>query len=180
LDGEKTEKLITKPTFEHATIFTENFVAIHMKKIKILFNKPMYMGISILDISKNCMYDFYYNVMKEKYSEKVKLLYMDNDSLIMEIKTADFYADVKNDLISEFDTSDYPKDNDYGMPLVNKEVLGKFKDELNGKIMKEFIGLRSKMYAHKVFKNEKETKKAKAIKKNVIQKITFDDFKKCL
>jgi len=105
---------------------------------------------------------------------------MDTDSLIMEIKTADVYADVKNNLINGFDTSDYPKDNDYGMPLVNKKVLGKFKYELNGKIMKEFFGLRSKLYAHKVFENEKETKKAKGIK-NIIQKeISFEDFKTCL
>ena len=102
---------------------------------------------------------------------------MDTDSLIMEIKT----ADVKNELIVEFDTSDYPKDNDYGMPLVNKKVLRKFKDVLNGKIMEEFVGLRAKMYVHKVFEDEKETKKIKGIKKSVVQKeITFDDFKKCL
>ena len=119
--------------------------------------------------------------MKKKYGEKIKLLYMDTDSLIMEIKTDDFYADVRNGLVDKFDTSDYPKDNGYGIPLVNKEVLGKFKDELNGKIMEEFVGLRSKMYAHKVFEDEKETKKIKGIKKIVVQRrITFDDFKTCL
>jgi len=106
---------------------------------------------------------------------------MDTHSLIMEIKTADFYADVRNKLINEFDTSDYPKDNGYGIPLVNKKVLKKFKDELNGKIMEEFVGLRSKMYAHRVFEDKKETKKIKGIKKNVVQKIiTFNDFKNCL
>jgi len=180
-DGEETEKLIAKPVFEYATIFTENLVAIRMRRTKIMFNKPIYIGMSILDISKNCMYDFYYNVMKEKYGEKIKLLYMDTDSLIMEIRTDDFYADVRNKLIDEFDTSDYPKNNSYRMPLVNKKVLGKFKDELNGKIMEEFVGLRAKMYADKVFEDEKETKKIKGIRKNVVQKeITFDDFKKCL
>ena len=85
-----------------------------------MFNKPIYIGMSILDISKNCMHEFYYNVMKEKYGEKIKLLYMDTDSLIMEIKTSDFYADVRNELIDEFDTSDYPKNNCYGILLVNK------------------------------------------------------------
>ena len=97
--------------------------------------------------------------MKEKYGEKIKLLYMDTDSLIMEIKTDDFYADVRNESVGEFDTSDYPKDNRYGMPLVNKTVLGKFKDELKGKIMEEFVVLRAKMYAHKVFENGKKTKR---------------------
>ena len=81
-DGEKTEKLMAKPTFEHANIFAENLVAIHMRKTKIVFNKPIYIGMSILDISKDCMYDFYYNVMKEKYGEKFPLLCMDTDSLI--------------------------------------------------------------------------------------------------
>jgi hypothetical protein len=138
----KVEKLIAKPNFESRTIFTENLVAVHMKKTKIVFNKPIYIGMSILDISKNCMYDFYYNVMKNKYNNNIKLLYMDTDSLIMEIKTDDFYSDVKNGLINEFDISDYSKENIYGIPLVNKKVLGKFKDELCGQIMEEFISLR--------------------------------------
>jgi hypothetical protein len=145
-DEEKAEKLIAKPTFESLTIFTENLVAIHMKRTKIVFNKPIYIGMSILYISKNCMYDFYYNIMKEKYNKRIKLLYVDTDSLIMEIKTNDFYNDVKNSLIEHFGTSDYPKSNPYELPLVNKKVLGKFKDELNGKIMAEFIGLRPKLY----------------------------------
>ena len=145
-----------------------------------MFNEPIYIGMRILDISKNCMYDFYYNIMKERYREKIKLLYMDTDSLIMEIKTDDFYADVKS-MIHEFDTSDYPKDNPYGLPLVNKKVLGKFKDEVNGKVIEEFIGLRSKLYAFKVFGDGNETKKAKGVKKSIVQKeICFDDFKKCL
>ena len=88
------------------------------------------------------MYDFYYKVMKEKYNERIKLLYMDTNFLIMEIKTNDFYNGVKNSLIDHFNISYYPKSNPYELPLVNKIVLGKFKDELNGKIMEEFIGLR--------------------------------------
>ena len=84
-------------------------------------------------------------------------------------------------MINEFYTSDYPKDNDYGIPLVNKKVLGKFEDELSGKIMEEFIGLRSKLYAYKIFENEKEAQKAKGVKNNVIKnEICFEDFKKCL
>jgi len=67
---------------------------------------------------------------------------MDSDSLIMEIKTDEFYNDVKNSFIKHFDTSDYPKDNPYELPLVNKKVLGKFKDELNSKIIEKFVGLR--------------------------------------
>ena len=157
----KLEKLITKPNFEGRTIFAENLVAIHMKKTKIMFDKPIYIRMSILDISKNCTYDFYYDVMKNKYND-------------------DFYSDVKN-MINEFDTSYYPIDNVFGMPLVNKKVLGKFKDELNGQIMEEFIGLRSKMYAYKLFENGKEDKKGKGVKKNAVQReICFEDFRICL
>ena len=101
----KPKKQIPKPTFESVTIITENLVVIHMKRTKIVFNKPIYIGMSILDISKNCMYDFYHNVIKERYNERFKLLYIDTDSLIMEIKTDDFYSDVKNSLIKHFDTS---------------------------------------------------------------------------
>jgi len=89
------------------------------------------------------------------------LLCTDTDSLIMEIKTIDFYDYVKNSLINEFDTSNYPKDNVYNMPLVNKNVLGKYKDELSGQIMEEFIGLSSKLYAYKMLEDRKECKVAK-------------------
>ena len=161
----EAEKLIAKPNFESRTIFAGNLVAIHMEKTKIMFNKPIYIGVCILDISKNCMYDFYYNTMKKHYNNKIRLLHTDTDSLIMEVKTNDFYEDVKTKFITEFDTSDYPKDNIYNMPLVNKNVLGKFKDELSGQIMSEFIGLRSKMYSYKMHESGKECEKAKGVKK---------------
>ncbi|KAE9523187.1 hypothetical protein AGLY_016420 [Aphis glycines] len=119
-------------------------------------------------------------MMNKKYGNRVRLLYTDTDSLILEIKTDDFYQDIKINL-DHFDTSDYPKDNIYDLPLVNKKVLGKFKDELNGKIMTEFIGLRSKLYSHRILDSEKEIKKSKGVKKNVVEnKICFDDFKNCL
>ena len=87
------------------------------------------------------MYDFYFNTMKKHYNDIICLLYSDTDSLIMEIKTDDFYNNVKNELIEHFDTSDYPLGNAYGMPLINKKVLGKFKVEFNGEVMEEFICL---------------------------------------
>ncbi|KAE9521648.1 hypothetical protein AGLY_017944 [Aphis glycines] len=176
----KLEKLIVKPNFDRRTIFTENLVAIHMKRTEIFFKQPIYIGMCILDLSKSLMYDFYYNTIKKKYGNRVRLLYTDTDSLILEIKTDDFYQDIKINL-DHFDTSDYPKDNIYDLPLVNKKVLGKFKDELNGKIMTEFIGLRSKLYSHRILDSEKEIKKSKGVKKNVVEnKICFDDFKNCL
>ena len=82
----EVEKLIAKPNFESRTIFAENLVAIHKKKTKTVFNKPIYIGMSILDISKFCMYDFFYDVMKSEYNDKLKCSYIDSDSLKMEIK----------------------------------------------------------------------------------------------
>jgi len=174
------EKLIAKPNFDRATIFTENLAAIHMKRTSTKLFQPVYVGMTILDISKKLMYDFYYNVLKEKYGDKIRLLYCDTDSLIIEVKTNDFYQDMKND-INHYDTSDYPLDNIYNIPLVNKKVIGKFKDELNGKIMAEFIGLRSKLYSFAEHSTGKEVKKAKGVKKYVVDKeICHNDFKKCL
>ncbi|KAF0696230.1 DDE-1 domain-containing protein, partial [Aphis craccivora] len=176
-NGLQVEKLIIKPNFDRRTIFTENLAAIHMKRTEIFFKQPIYIGMCILDLSKSLMYDFYYNTIKKKYGNRVRLLYTDTDSLILEIKTDDFYQDIKINL-DHFDTSDYQKDNIYDLHLVNKKVLGKFKDELNGKIMTEFIGLRSKLYSLRILDSEKEIKKSKGVKKNVVEnKLCFDDFK---
>ncbi|XP_023227411.1 uncharacterized protein LOC111627943 [Centruroides sculpturatus] len=172
------KQVVAKPNFKHRTIFTENLCAIHMNKTKIYFNKPIYVGMSILDLSKYLMYDFHYNVMKPKYDDNIKLLYQDTDSYIYNIKTDHFYQDMKR-IINYFDTSDYKEDNEYGIPRVNKKVLGKMKDENNGKIMTKFVGLRAKMHAFKV--ENKEEKKAKDIEKCVVKnKISFEDYKDCL
>ncbi|GFX51683.1 uncharacterized protein TNCV_5013861 [Trichonephila clavipes] len=145
-DAKKVEKLIAKPNFKGRIIFEENLAAIHMNKTKLLFNiyKPIYVGMSILDLSKQLMYDFHYNAMKPKYGGNIKLLHMDTDSFIYDIRTDDFYEDMKG-MIDYFVTSDYQENNRYGMPRVNKKVLGKMKDENAGKILEEFVGLRSKM-----------------------------------
>jgi hypothetical protein len=151
-----------------------------MKKTSIKLFQPIYAGMTILDISKKLMYAFYYNVLKKKYKEKIRLLYCDTDSLIIEVKNSDFYRDMKSD-IDHYDTSDYPRDNIYNIPLVNKKVIGKFKDELNSKIMIEFISLRSKLYSFTEHNTGKEVKKAKGKKKSVVDKeICHNDFKKCL
>ncbi|GFY59102.1 uncharacterized protein TNIN_277771 [Trichonephila inaurata madagascariensis] len=142
-DPKKAGKLIAKPNFKGRTIFDENLVAIHMHKTAVLFDKPIYVGMSILDLSKSLIYDFHYNMMKPKYGGNIKLLYMDTDSFIYDIKTKDFHEDMKG-MIDYFYTSEYPENNRYGLPRVNKKVLGKMKDENAGRIMEEFVGLRSK------------------------------------
>ena len=86
----KAKKLAAKPNYIHCTIFDENLVAIHMKKTKLVFNKPVYLGMCILDLSKTLMYDFHYNYIKKKYGPKAKLLFTDTDSLAYEIETEDF------------------------------------------------------------------------------------------
>ena len=143
-------------------------MAIEMKKIKVKMNKPIYLGMSILDINKTLMYEFWYDYIKPKYQYKAKLCYTDPDSFVIHIKTEDFYEDIANDVEEWFDTSNY--DDNGPLPTgKNKKVIGLFKDELGGKIMKEFVGLRAKTYAY-LMDDDTEHKKAKGIKKYVIKR----------
>lgn len=172
-------KLIAMPNFKRCTIFDENLIAVHMNKTSVLMNKPITVGMAILDISKVLMYDFYYNFMQKKYGPNVEMVYTDTDSFIMEIKTDCFYTDMLSHL-DKFDTSDYPMDNQFQIPLVNKKIPGLFKDELNGEILTEFVGLRSKMYCVRADRIEK-MKKAKGVKNYVLKKtITFQDYLDCI
>ena len=109
---EKALKLIAKPNFERATIFDENLVAIHMKKkTEVYFNKPIFLGQAILDVSKTLMFDFHYNYIRKKYGGKAELLFTDSDSLMYLIQTEDFYQDINKDIKKKFDTSDYPENH---------------------------------------------------------------------
>ena len=181
-DRKVAEKLSAKPNFEHLTIFDENLVAIHMKITKLVFNKPVYCGMAILDISKTLIYDFHYGYILPKYGKmQSKLLFTDTDSLCYEIETEDFYEDISGDVERGFDTSNFPKDNPSGIPVgKNKKVPGVMKDEAGGRIIEEFVGLRAKLYSYKMFEG-KEEKKCKGIKKSVIKKnISHEDYKECL
>ena len=177
----QAEKLSAKPNYKHCNIFSEDLVAIHMKMTKLDFDKPVYLGMCILDLSKTLMYDFHYNYIKKKYEDKAKLLLTDTDSLMYEIQTEDFYKDISGDVKDRFDTSGYPSDHPSGIfSGFNKKVLGMFKDEVNGDIIDEFVGLRAKLYSYKMFEG-KESKKCKGVKKSVVKKsITHEDYKKCL
>ena len=177
----QAEKLSAKPNYKHCNTFCEDLVAIHMKKTKLDFDKPVYLGMCILDLSKTLMYDFHYNYIKKKYGDKAKLLLTDTDSLMYEIQTEDFYKDISGDVKDRFDTSGYPSDHPSDIPSgFNKKVLGMFKDEVNGDIIDEFVGLRAKLYSFKMFEG-KESKKCKGVKKSVVKKsITHEDYKRCL
>ena len=177
----KAIKLTSKPNFDRLTIFDKNLIAVHMKNTEVYFNKPIYVGQAILDLSKSLMFDFHYNYIKNKYGKKAELLFTDTDSLMYEFKTKDFYKDIQDDVKDKFDTSDYPSYHPSGIITgVNKKVIGMFKDEVAGKQITHFVGLRPKLYSFKI-ENEKELKKCKGIKKNVIKnKLDFDDYVKCL
>lgn len=181
-DKKAAIKLAAKPNYDKCTIFDENLVAIHMKRTELLYNKLIYLGMCILDLSKLLMYDFHYNYIKKKYKNYATLLFTDTDSLMYEIMTDDFYSDISNDIESRFDTSDYPKDHPYGIKTdVNKKVPGMFKDETSGKQIEEFVGLRAKLYSYKMFEDRKEENKCKGIKKIVVEKtITHEDYRECL
>ena len=172
----KRNKLVSEPNYQKMKFISENLSIIEMKKVKVKvkMKKLIYLWLSILEISKIIMYGFWYDYMKKKYGDMVKLCYMDTDSLIMNIKTKDFYKDIAQDVEERFDTSNYDVDG----PLPkgkNKKVIGLMKDELGGGIITEFVALRLKTDEFI------EMKKAKGIKKCVIKKmLKFEDYKKCL
>ena len=172
-------KAVMKPNFKSRTLFGPNLMGCEMGKVKVVMNKPVYLGQALLDLSKIVMYEFHYDYIKHKYADnKLTLCYMDTDSLIYDIETDDFYQDIAGDVESRFDTSGYASDRPLPVGR-NKKVFGLMKDELGGGIMSEFVTLRPKMYAYKV--GDPESKKCKGIKKCVVRKtISFEDCKNCL
>ena len=178
----RARNLISKPSFYYRKIFSENLTAFHMYRTKLVFDKPVYLGMSILDVNKTLMYDFHYGYIKEKFGEKAKLLFTDTDSLMYEIQTEDFYKDISSDVRTMFDTSNYPKDHPSGIETgINNKVIGMFKDEACGKQISEFVGLRAKLYSFITTGSNIEEKKCKGVKKATIANdITFQDYKDCL
>ena len=179
---ERLKKLTAKPNLKSPPkIFSENLVSVHLKKTSLIMNKPVYLGMCILDLSKTIMYDFHYQYIKPKYGAKAKLLFTDTDSFMYEIETEDFYKDISGDVWDRFDTSDYPENHPSGIPTgINQKVLGMVKDEAAGKIIKEFVGLRAKLYSF-IMEDGKENKRCKGVKKQVVESsITHEDYKTCL
>ena len=174
----KLRKLLSSPLFARAAVFGESLAGIQMHKDRILMNRPVYTGMCILDLSKILMYKFYYQHLKYKYGSRCELLYTDTDSLLLEIKTEDIYEDMECHK-RYYDTSDYPKDH----PLhsqENKKVIGKMKDECNGKPISEVVCLRSKMYSILIEGGENK-KKAKGTTKVVTKKeISHQNYKDAL
>ena len=172
-DPREMERLAAKPTYVSHKIFHENLVAVHSKLIKLKLDKPSYVGMTTLDLSKTLMYDFHYNYIQKKYPD-AQLLFTDTDSLTYHIKTEDIYRDFLADR-ELFDNSDYSPNSEFYFSE-NKKVIGQFKDETAGMPIRDFIGLKSKMYSVSL-DSGKNSKKAKGVKKNVIKKgISHQDY----
>ena len=179
---ESLRKHTAKPSFVGFKIFHADLVAVERKQTSLKLNRPIYTGFSVLDLSKFLMYQFHYEHIKQLYpGEKSKMLFTDTDSLTYLIRTEDIYEDMlKNKQLYDF--SGYDK-NHKCYSTENKKAIGKFKDELNGCYMEEFVGLKAKMYSLKFKENNKtvESKKAKGVKKYVVKKqITHEDYRQFL
>ena len=160
-----------KPTFVGCKIFHENLVAVNMKKERLKLDKPSYVGMCILDLSKVLMYDFHYNFIKAKYGDLSILFFTDTDSLCYHIRTDDAYRDFYRSKSSKFFFDE------------NKKVIGKFKDEAAGNPIVSFAGLKSKMYSYQTEIGAliKNNKTAKGVKKNVIRRdLDHSDYLACL
>lgn len=171
---------ISKPSFKRIVIFNENLVAIELFKNEIALNRPIAVGVCVLEISKLKMYDFHYNFMLKEYSyDNCRIQYTDTDSFIYYLTGKDIYS-VMRENATLFDTSDYSVDNIYKIKPQNKKIYGLMKDESNGNIMTEFIGLRAKMYCYK-FQNGRVTKRAKGVKRAIVnKKLSFEKYYHCL
>ena len=177
---EKFLRTVMKPNFKSSILFGENLMDCEMERMKVVMNRPVYLGQAILDLSKLVMYEFHYDYMRHKYdSQNLRLCYMDTDSLIYHIHMDDFYADIAEDIPARFDTSGHRLDRPLPVGL-NKKVIGLMKDEMDGEVIEKFVALRSKLYSYRK-SGSTEGKKCKGIKKNVVKgTLTFEDYKNCL
>ena len=175
----KAVKMASKPTFESFKIINDDLALVKMKKPVIVLDKPSYVGLCILDLSKLQMYGFHYDVIRAQYGDRARLLFTDTDSLVYDITTPDLYADMLPNIDRHYDTSDYPVEH----PLHSKKnakVVGLFKDELNGVPIVEFVGLRAKMYSF-LLPDGSSKQTAKGIKKAHMKKhVIHEHYRDCL
>ena len=183
-DEKYFRKYISKPNFHSSkTLVEDKMVLMKLNKKTVQLNKPIYAGFSILELSKYHMYDFHYNVMKPRYNENIELMMTDTDSLVILVHTEDFYKDMY-EMREYFDLSSFSKSN----PIyddTNNKTIGKFKDETGDKVIKEFVGIRSKVYAIQtetpITLKLEESKKLKGIPKMIVKKqITLKDYRNCV
>ena len=170
----KRNKLASEPYYHSTKCISKHLLVMEMKKTEVKMNKQIYLGQAVLDLSKTLMFELWYDYLKPMYGDKLRLCYTDTDSFIMHIKTDDFYKDISADVDKWFDTSNFNKNDNRPLEIgKNKKVLGKFKDEIGGKIMIKFVALRAKAYSFLIDeytdedyeKNRIANKKAKRTKK---------------
>ena len=188
--NKKRSILASEPNYHSTKYISKDLLIMEMKKREVYMNKPIYLGQVVLDISKILMYEFWYDYLKPKYGDNIKLGYMDTVSFVIRIKTDDFYKDISNDINKWFDTSNYDKNIDRPFQKgISKKVIYKFKDGLGGKIMSKFCVLRAKTYSFLIdgftdedyVKNGIVNKKAKGTKKCVVKHtITFNNYVQAL
>ena len=179
--NKQRKKFALEPNYHTTKYISEDLLIMEMKKTEVKMNKPIYLGQAILDMRKTLMYEFWYDYIKPKYGDKVKLCYMDTDSFIMHIETEDFYKDIADDVDRWFDTSNYDKNDNRPLFIgINKKIIGMCKDELGGKIMTEFCTLRAKAYAY-LTEDGIGHEKDKGTKKCIVKReLMFKHYKDCL
>ena len=181
IEAERLRKMIAKPTFASRKIFGEDLIAVQRRKNCILLNKPVYVGVGVLDLSKKMMVDYWYGHIKPTYGEQASLLYTDTDSFIMEIQTADIYADMAaND--SLYDFSNVKADVSPELHTIaqahpeREKTVGLMKDEFGGRVVHSYVGLKPKCYSIKAA-GDKVTQKSKGVQRHVTEKVlTHDDY----
>ena len=175
----KRNKLASEPNYQSTKSISQHLLVMEMKKTEVKKSEPMHLGQAVLDISKTPMFEFWYDYSKPMYGDKIRLCYTDTDSFLRHIKADDFYKDISADVDKWFDTSNFNKNDNTPLEIAkNKKVLGKFKDEIGGKIMTKFVALRAKAYSFLIDeytdddyeKNKIINKKAKGTKKCVIKR----------
>lgn len=177
-------KCTSKFNYKRTKRINKRLVGVEMKHPQVPLNKPYYVGMSILELSKYHMFDFHYNVMKPIFGNRFNLLYTDTDSLIYEIRSDDVYSELSCQASEHFDFSNFPSAHTLKSDR-NKRVPGTFKDECAGKVITEFVGLRSKMYSLRLANSEDhsvaEVKVAKGVSRPVVMTgLRFDSFLRCL
>ena len=182
----KRNKLASEPNYHSTKCISKHLLVLEMKKTEVKINKPIYLRQAVLDLSKTLMFEFWYDYLKPMYGDKIRLCYTDTDSFIMHIKTDDFYKDISADVGKWFDTSNFNKNDNRPLEIgEKKKVLGKFKYEIGGKIMTNFVAFRAKTYSLLIDeytdedyeKNRIVNKKAEGTKKCVVKrKILFNNY----
>ncbi|CAH1639518.1 unnamed protein product [Spodoptera littoralis] len=171
------EKLLAKPNLKSVSIFSDNFIAVELYHEKVVLDRPIYIGFTVLEYSKQHLYQFHYDFIKKKYGNNAKLCYTDTDSLLYLIYTTDFYQDMHDDL-TKFDTSNFAVNNPYHIPQTNAKVPGLWKHEMGDDLIIEFVGLRAKLYFINSLKTQ--IKKAKGVSKSITNNLKLDDYSNVL